>query len=1821
MVAVIASAGKFGCLGRQLGRTSPYMSGATERPWLTSLDSLDEVPLDGDGRVVVTDPDERDGVDLGHVLRKGLSGATHTFAAIVGYFAHRGAGDELLSDPAGLVASELGDRSDQAGDYVADRPRFRLLYGALCSYESRRALRAWYFACIWRHGAKAQDAIFWRHKVLTALRETRTPVGIFAESLFANDTSLRCPLLSDAAESWFSPELQPDFRNWQGNHGMGDAVTASLFLYFLQRCAEIRFGRKNGSDVRPVRVFHPKLYVIERAGGVDGQAAETLVVAGSGNWSAPALLASNEGGANVEMGVVFRSSGHAWSNPDGTSTGHRLAAAGLAMYEHPRSQILGSWTDPTRPSLEEARLALELQARPGAVQTAKDADEDTPVDVPEERPSFDSATLQLRYAIRRLIEQSLRLRPDDAKTVATMLEAARDAWGSKRPSGYQIDGAVRLLQILETSRGAMLTDEPGLGKTLIAQITVAALVKQRIAQRIELPQGAGAPPVRVTIIAPARVLGTERQRDEPTQWFLYATEIRRAVRQLLAIDMAAHAETWTSPEQLVIRPLSVTSFGRKIPSDADARQDIIDDLTHVAASDIVVLDEAHNFRNGTSRATRVLRFCLSLPACGEVGWRPRSGTEQENVGRPWLASHGRKILLLTATPFNNNIGDIHAQVGHFAKAQTWDGLRKALANRRKGKGRGKSSPEGVDEALEQAIGKRVEATPQLGDPYWESDEQRAHVVTLLRLCAHECDGLPAHFESSRALDLNAENLTRQGEKGIDATARAASDTGPVYNWGVASFSKELNTLFRVVVDALEQQDDVHDPSEAAQVEASARAEIDFFLSAFVVQRSRRQIIDEIRRTANDDASAMFRDPFTPRRPRRLASDSARERDNRDRAFLDSLYEVFKPASESQDGVPRISLEAYRIRYLRGFAVNQRSAGRVANFIGFQAMTLIKRLQSSPYAFMRTLARGFVLTSLLELALVEELLERRGRATGEDFRGVLRAGSADRRSRSKAATDQAQRRSFLHRVADGLVEARRRVMVATFDSDDERDASFVIHLLRGAQTNDVSKRAINLDAFGDPCFFRKLCSLDGDKPAADRIRREAFAAAVEAGEALLEAGLPEDARSWLGVLFRGVARVAETPDAEAGILFDACKGLQLLFGGEGLADELYEHLDVKGRDMAGLIEAMRTPTTRRFAEWATSRLEKDVRLASLVAFVLLHVYAATTPGKRAAGDRALIFTEYGDTLEYIRAVLTALYVLGTDVSIRSPARLPGWATRLLSSLRTAVKALVPEVGELGDVVADGGKAPFSHDDIAGFLSLGYDQQLALLVSLGQEAAVISARHNGGRRIGDLQTDNADESAAEIDDESTLAGESPRAEAAAGTVGGAPILDAFSPFYQIDLPTMGDNGQREDALRMERARKRLEAALANPVRILVTTEVLAEGVNLQQAGILIHYDLPWNPTRLIQRNGRIDRRINARVEDRNGLKHYLGQLGLGDPDAAAASYVAPHRVFHFTVPPIEGTELDAEEARERAQRVRAVLAAKLDNIRRILGLSSWPVVLDQATASAVLDGSLEYETPSLIRRERLLQRVRELDASLGGAQGVIANAGTITLRINRDDLGHLARMVAGGPADWSRLRALLLTTWSPRYPRSVPLRSEHEWAVALTRRDEPRDVGGMMPIVLLPDNIVSWISHAYTRENKTNKKSLLPVSWEYEHGVPQFVYVDPASLAKSPQLTISEAMTSPAALFDTTLDWGAELALSRGEILIGCCDISPPSDQPWGWLGGSLSPNPPTVDGVQDGDIGAALRRPHGEMAQGIPLSASSAFALDRLQSFNLVLVPV
>ncbi len=90
----------------------------------------------------------------------------------------------------------------------------------------------------------------------------------------------------------------------------------------------------------------------------------------------------------------------------------------------------------------------------------------------------------------------------------------------------------------------------------------------------------------------------------------------------------------------------------------------------------------------------------------------------------------------------------------------------------------------------------------------------------------------------------------------------------------------------------------------------------------------------------------------------------------------------------------------------------------------------------------------------------------------------------------------------------------------------------------------------------------------------------------------------------------------------------------------------------------------------------------------------------------------------------------------------------------------------------------------------------------------------------------------------------------------------------------------------------------------IRILVATDVLSEGLNLQDAGELVSFDLPWNPIRLVQRAGRIDRpgsphpsiRIHNFLPDR-GLDSILGLM-----DRIRAKLGAIRAAGGFDMPPL-------------------------------------------------------------------------------------------------------------------------------------------------------------------------------------------------------------------------------------------------------------------------------------------------------------------------------
>ncbi|KAF5082831.1 RNA polymerase-associated protein RapA [anaerobic digester metagenome] len=97
---------------------------------------------------------------------------------------------------------------------------------------------------------------------------------------------------------------------------------------------------------------------------------------------------------------------------------------------------------------------------------------------------------------------------------------------------------------------------------------------------------------------------------------------------------------------------------------------------------------------------------------------------------------------------------------------------------------------------------------------------------------------------------------------------------------------------------------------------------------------------------------------------------------------------------------------------------------------------------------------------------------------------------------------------------------------------------------------------------------------------------------------------------------------------------------------------------------------------------------------------------------------------------------------------------------------------------------------------------------------------------------------------------------------------PILERFAPFTklfrekewqfepsskELSLSEQFDEWQHWIADNDKRTYEKLQ----NPIDILIATDALSEGQNLQDCDLVINYDIHWNPVRVIQRMGRIDR----------------------------------------------------------------------------------------------------------------------------------------------------------------------------------------------------------------------------------------------------------------------------------------------------------------------------------------------------------------------------
>jgi hypothetical protein len=166
-----------------------------------------------------------------------------------------------------------------------------------------------------------------------------------------------------------------------------------------------------------------------------------------------------------------------------------------------------------------------------------------------------------------------------------------------------------------------------------------------------------------------------------------------------------------------------------------------------------------------------------------------------------------------------------------------------------------------------------------------------------------------------------------------------------------------------------------------------------------------------------------------------------------------------------------------------------------------------------------------------------------------------------------------------------------------------------------------------------------------------------------------------------------------------------------------------------------------------------------------------------------------------------------------------------------------------------------------------------------------------------------------------------------------------------------------------------RLRVQRDFATSARVLISTDAGGEGLNLQFCHVVVNYDLPWNPMKLEQRIGRVDR---------IGQKHVVRAVNLALADTV---------------------EL----------RVREVLEEKLDRILADLGIDKLSDVLDSEQGGATFE---ELYASALLSPDDIPRQVDAFVEEIR-ARARAAQEGTRLLASTDAIDPSLAQRIAGHP----------------------------------------------------------------------------------------------------------------------------------------------------------------------------------------------------------------
>ncbi|PTB99514.1 hypothetical protein C9993_02720 [Marinobacter sp. Z-F4-2] len=418
-------------------------------------------------------------------------------------------------------------------------------------------------------------------------------------------------------------------------------------------------------------------------------------------------------------------------------------------------------------------------------------------------------------------------------------------------AAYQRQAAQRLVSQLEDYAGAMLCDGVGLGKTYVATTVMVHYANAWRDRLAKLKQSAGEDPFRITVLAPNSVVSTWRREAIP--------------------PLATHGVPAAT-----VRVLSHTKLSRILPSSAilEGKSEDLSDMEHLLLSDLVIVDEAHNFRSVAARRTLVLRDLLRL--------QPRKDIT-------------RKVLLLTATPVNNSLEDLRQQASLLFSKPLW------FNDNQTAEGYRNRVPRDIEERMRKArAGKGGDVASSL---IHGNSEGRFSIADSFR------DDLQFGVQIPRIGDYlkEQEKLLQEQQQAVRASMMAKT----------------------------------RDP-KSPQVRVASE-----LLDRIVVQRSRK-LCKQIEREQGSDIKLLFRPDAPP--PEKLVYEDVYD-DTRD--VLAHFLPLFDVGKSEERGTRALSLKVYMWSDVRD---GIRDASETTSVVGLQRVLVLKRLESSPVAFLITLLR-------------------------------------------------------------------------------------------------------------------------------------------------------------------------------------------------------------------------------------------------------------------------------------------------------------------------------------------------------------------------------------------------------------------------------------------------------------------------------------------------------------------------------------------------------------------------------------------------------------------------------------------------------------------------------------------------------------------------------------------------------------------------------------------------------------------------------------------------------------------------------------------------